>query len=156
MKSNKISNHFIKGIYKNQNATLDMPLRLVVALIIATITLVSIFGLVSQSVVIPRYLHVTIDPMYSQWNETVNSSKFSIFVKDDSNQQPINNALVLLKSPFGVEYNYTNQSGRCQIQVSENIPTGINEWFLDVTVKSAGYETYHQDQMIRIIDTWEK
>lgn len=152
MKSNKESRHFIKRIYKDSNATLDMPLRLVIALIIGSITLISIFGLVSQSIVIPNYLHVSIDPMFSQWNETVNTSEFNISVKDDSNHQPIKNALVLFKGPFGIHYNYTNHSGTCQMQISENIPTGVNEWFLDVTVKSAGYETYHQEQMIRIID----
>jgi hypothetical protein len=134
------------------NATVDMPMRLVITVIIGTITLISIFGFLSQSLVIPSYLQVSIEPMFYQWNESVNTTEFTITVKDSSDHQPVDQALVVLKGPFNIQYNYTNHSGICNIQVESMKLPGIHEWFLDVTVKAARYECYKQEQMIRILN----
>lgn len=141
----------IHQLSKENSAVIDMPMKLMISLIIGSLTLATIIGFITQSSILPASLYVTIQPTMSTINDSTNTSFFHIMVKDSSDQQPIHQGLVTIKGHETIAYNYTNKTGKCIIPVTIHLEDGINELFLDVQVKASGYDPCINENMIRII-----
>ena len=136
---------------RNNNATIDLPMKLIVSLIIGSLALIAIIGTLHQFPFPPSTLYVTVSPQMGSINETNNISVFTITILDSSSHKPIQNGLVILKETNMIAYNQTNEEGFCIIPVSLQMPIGINEMYLDVQVKAMGYDLFYNEDMIRII-----
>jgi hypothetical protein len=124
----RTSNHRILGIsttfIKNEKAVLGLPMRLTVSLIIGTVALVAILSYVMNPCLFPDRMIVSVNPMVN---------------------------IVSIKGLTGIGANHTDENGKTIIQITVKLENGVNEGYLDVSVKAACHETFSQQDMIKIL-----
>ena len=151
----RTSNHRILGIsttfIKNEKAVLGLPMRLTVSLIIGTVALVAILSYVMNPCLFPDRMIVSVNPMVNIVSGN-NSTDINITIYvNETNGYPIKNANVIIKGLTGIGANHTDENGKTIIQITVKLENGVNEGYLDVSVKSAGHETFSQQDMIKIL-----
>jgi len=123
---------------------------LVVCLIIGSVCLFAILSLMLQASMIPADLHVEIRPCCVLLNESTPQVNITVLVTD-STHHPISNAIVIIHGYKCAKGSKTNESGYILEQISPMIPPGLQETFLEITVKSEGFTDYQNPQGIRIL-----
>lgn len=148
-------NHRILGIsttfIKNEKAVLGLPMRLTVSLIIGTVALVAILSYVMNPCLFPDRMVVSVNPMVNIVSGN-NSTDINITIYvNETNGYPIKNANVIIKGLTGIGANHTDENGKTIIQITVKLENGVNEGYLDVSVKAACHETFSQQDMIKIL-----
>ena len=151
----RTSNHRILGIsttfIKNEKAVLGLPMRLTVSLIIGTVALVAILSYVMNPCLFPDRMIVSVNPMVNTVSGN-NSTDINITIYvNETNGYPIKNANVIIKGLTGIGANHTDENGKTIIQITVKLESGVNEGYLDVSVKAACHETFSQQDMIKIL-----
>ena len=151
----RTSNHRILGIsttfIKNEKAVLGLPMRLTVSLIIGTVALVAILSYVMNPCLFPDRIIVSVNPMVNIVSGN-NSTDINITIYvNETNGYPIKNANVIIKGLTGIGANHTDENGKTIIQITVKLESGVNEGYLDVSVKAACHETFSQQDMIKIL-----
>ena len=151
----RTSNHRILGIsttfIKNEKAVLGLPMRLTVSLIIGTVALVAILSYVMNPCLFPDRMIVSVNPMVNIVSGN-NSTDVNITIYvNETNGYPIKNANVIIKGLTGIDANHTDENGKTIIQITVKLESGVNEGYLDVSVKAACHETFSQQDMIKIL-----
>ena len=151
----RTSNHRILGIsttfIKNEKAVLGLPMRLTVSLIIGTVALVAILSYVMNPCLFPDRMIVSVNPMVTIVSGN-NSTDINITIYvNETNGYPIKNANVIIKGLTGIGANHTDENGKTIIQITVKLESGVNEGYLDVSVKAACHETFSQQDMIKIL-----
>lgn len=151
----RTSNHRILGIsttfIKNEKAVLGLPMRLTVSLIIGTVALVAILSYVMNPCLFPDRMIVSVNPMVNIVSGN-NSTDINITIYvNETNGYPIKNANVIIKGLTGIGANHTDENGKTIIQITVKLESGVNEGYLDVSVKAACHETFSQQDMIKIL-----
>jgi len=151
----RTSNHRILGIsttfIKNEKAVLGLPMRLTVSLIIGTVALVAILSYVMNPCLFPDRMIVSVNPMVNIVSGN-NSTEINITIYvNETNGYPIKNANVIIKGLTGIGANHTDENGKTIIQITVKLESGVNEGYLDVSVKAACHETFSQQDMIKIL-----
>ena len=151
----RTSNHRILGIsttfIKNEKAVLGLPMRLTVSLIIGTVALVAILSYVMNPCLFPDRMIVSVNPMVNIVSGN-NSTDVNITIYvNEIDGYPIKNANVIIKGLTGVGANHTDENGKTIIQITVKLESGVNEGYLDVSVKAACHETFSQQDMIKIL-----
>ena len=151
----RTSNHRILGIsttfIKNEKAVLGLPMRLTVSLIIGTVALVAILSYVMNPCLFPDRMIVSVNPMVNIVSGN-NSTDVNITIYvNETNGYPIKNANVIIKGLTGIGANHTDENGKTIIQITVKLENGVNEGYLDVSVKAACHETFSQQDMIKIL-----
>jgi len=140
-----------RPITENINAVIDLPLKLIVSLVISVAVILSILAFVTSLPYPSSTLHTIITPTIDFINETKNITTIHVMVTDSSDNHPIEHGLVTIKGYNILAYNQTNRTGECIIPICIDRIEGINEFYLDVTIKVNGYERYIKENMIRIL-----
>lgn len=148
-------NHRILGIsttfIKNEKAVLGLPMRLTVSLIIGTVALVAILSYVMNPCLFPDRMIVSVNPMVNIVSGN-NSTEINITIYvNETNGYPIKDANVIIKGLTGIGANHTDENGKTIIQITVKLENGVNEGYLDVSVKAACHETFSQQDMIKIL-----
>jgi len=151
----RTSNHRILGIsttfIKNEKAVLGLPVRLTVSLIVGTVALVAILSYVMNPCLFPDRMIVSVNPMVNIVSGN-NSTDVNITIYvNEIDGYPIKNANVIIKGLTGVGANHTDENGKTIIQITVKLESGVNEGYLDVSVKAACHETFSQQDMIKIL-----
>ena len=151
----RTSNHRILGIstifIKNEKAVLGLPMRLTVSLIIGTVALVAILSYVMNPCLFPDRMIVSVNPMVNIVSGN-NSTEINITIYvNETNGYPIKNANVIIKGLTEIGANHTDENGKTIIQITVKLESGVNEGYLDVSVKAACHETFSQQDMIKIL-----
>jgi len=151
----RTSNHRILGIsttfIKNEKAVLGLPMRLTVSLIIGTVALVAILSYVMNPCLFPDRMIVSVNPMANIVSGN-NSTDINITIYvNETNGYPIKNANVIIKGLTGIGANHTDENGKTIIRITVKLESGVNEGYLDVSVKAACHETFSQQDMIKIL-----
>lgn len=151
----RTSNHRILEISttftKNEKAVLGLPMRLTVSLIIGTVALVAILSYVMNPCLFPDRMIVSVNPMVNIVSGN-NSTDINITIYvNETNGYPIKNANVIIKGLTGIGANHTDENGKTIIQITVKLENGVNEGYLDVSVKAACHETFSQQDMIKIL-----
>lgn len=151
----RTSNHRILGVsttfIKNEKAVLGLPMRLTVSLIIGTVALVAILSYVMNPCLFPDRMIVSVNPMVNIVSGN-NSTEINITIYvNETNGYPIKNANVIIKGLTGIDANHTDENGKTIIQITVKLESGVNEGYLDVSVKAACHETFSQQDMIKIL-----
>lgn len=151
----RTSNHRILGVsttfIKNEKAVLGLPMRLTVSLIIGTVALVAILSYVMNPCLFPDRMIVSVNPMVNIVSGN-NSTEINITIYvNETNGYPIKNANVIIKGLTGIGANHTDENGKTIIQITVKLESGVNEGYLDVSVKAACHETFSQQDMIKIL-----
>ena len=151
----RTSNHRILGVsttfIKNEKAVLGLPMRLTVSLIIGTVALVAILSYVMNPCLFPDRMIVSVNPMVNIVSGN-NSTEINITIYvNETNGYPIKNANVIIKGLTGIGANHTDENGKTIIQITAKLENGVNEGYLDVSVKAACHETFSQQDMIKIL-----
>ena len=148
-------NHGILGAIttftKNEKAVLGLPMRLTVSLVIGTVALVAILSYVMNPCLFPDRMIVSVSPMVNivSGNQPTNIN-ITIYV-NETNGYPIKDVNVIIKGLTGIGVNHTDENGKTIIQLTVKLESGVNEGYLDVSAKSAGHETFSQQDMIKIL-----
>ena len=151
----RTSNNRILGIsttfIKNEKAVLGLPMRLTVSLIIGTVALVAILSYVMNPCLFPDRMIVSVNPMVNIVSGN-NSTDINITIYvNETNGYPIKNANVIIKGLTGIGANHTDENGKTIIRITVKLESGVNEGYLDVSVKAACHETFSQQDMIKIL-----
>ena len=147
-KSSDNPNSFIK----NEKAVLGLPMRLTVSIIIGTIALAAILAYILNPCLFPSKVMVTVYPMVNTMPRGQDSNTFDITIYvNETDGHPIKDANVILKGLGGIGSNSTNKDGKTTIHISVELESGINEGYLDVSVKVPCHETFSHQDMIKVV-----
>jgi len=126
-------------------------MRLTVSLIIGTVALIAILSYIMNPCLFPNKMIVSIKPMLNiaSGSDPVDLT-ITVFV-NETDGYPISNANVIIKGAGGIGSDVTDENGRAIIHMTVKLEDGINEKYLDVSVKSSCHETYSQQDMIKIV-----
>ena len=137
---------------KNENAVLGLPMRLTVSIIIGTVALIAILSFIVNPCLFPGKMMISVDSMVNEIPAGNISADFNISVSVcEVDGHPIRNANVIIKGLGGIGSGYTDVNGETTIQISVGLEEGRYEGYLDVSVKAACYETFSQNDMIKIV-----
>lgn len=147
MKLRKKTEHFIV----DQHAVLGLPLRLTVSLIIGTIVLITILSSLLNPYIFSQRMIVTVTPMLTilAGSEPENVT-FTVFV-NDTKGHVISGASVIIKGLGGAGSGFSNETGKATIQLQVQLQAGFLEGYLDISVKAGCYNTFEQQDMIKIV-----
>jgi len=136
---------------KNKKAVIGLPMRLTVSIIIGMVALVAIISYITNPCLFPDRMIVTVSPMVNivPGDQPANLN-ITIYVSE-INEHPIKNANVIIKGLTGIGANLTDENGKTTIRITTKLESGMNEGYLDVTVKAPCHETFSQQDMIKII-----
>ena len=148
--SGKVSKHILHFV-TNSDAVLGLPLRLTVSLIIGIVALAAILSYIYHPCLLPRNMVVSITPMVG----TISSDdptdvSFIVFVNDSAGHS-VSGASVFIKGLGGAGSNVTDDHGKAGVRVTVHIEKGSLEGYLDVTVKTACYNIFSYNDMIKIV-----
>lgn len=142
------SNSFIK----NKKAVLGLPMRLTVSIVIGTVALAAIIFYILNPCLFPNKMVVTINPMINIIPSGQDLDTFDIDVYvNETDGHPIKDANVIVKGLGGVGSNSTNKYGKTTIHITIELERGVNEGYLDISVKMPCHETFSQQDMIKIV-----
>jgi len=136
---------------KNEKAVLGLPMRLTVSLVIGAVALIAILSYIMNPCLFPNKMIVSIKPMVNIISGS-DPVDFDIIVfANETNGYPIFNANVVIKGAGGIGSGVTDENGKTVIHITVTLENGVNEDYLDVSVKSACRETFSQQNMIKIV-----
>lgn len=135
---------------KDDSAVIDLPVYLVITLIIGSVALVSILSMMVLPSIFTDTPIVSVEPLITSINTTNSSIQYQIYVTTPDHQ-PIRNAHVILKNQHTIAMNSTNKSGGATITIPVRIPSGLQQVYLDVIVKTASYQTISNNNMLKVI-----
>lgn len=136
---------------KNEHAVIGLPMRLTVSLVIGGIALIAILSFVLNPCLFPQKMIVSIKPMVNMiTGDDLTNIKLTVYV-NDSNGKPVKDALVKISGHNSYGYNLTDKDGKAIVNTTINMKNIINEAYLDAYVKANCYETFSQEDMIKII-----
>jgi len=137
---------------KNENAVIDLPMRLTVSIVVGTVALIAILSFIINPCLFPGKMIVSVDSMVNEIPVGNVSSEFNFtFSVIDTEGHSIHNANVIIKGLGGIGSGSTDENGEITIQISAELKEGQYEGYLDVSVKAACYETFSQNDMIKIV-----
>lgn len=144
--------NFFSCFIKNKKAVIGLPMRLTVSMIIGVVALAAIISYISNPCIFPDKIIVTVNPMINYISNGSNQASFNIdiYVKD-SDGYPIKDALVLIKGLNGINSGYTDLNGKTVVNINVTLQESAYEGYLDISVKAPCYETFSQNDMIKII-----
>jgi undecaprenyl pyrophosphate phosphatase UppP len=122
-----------KKLIQNKSAVVDLPMRLVIAIIIGTVSLTTILAYITQPCILPSNMIVSVEPLVILTNESNNKTLINLYIRDENNI-PIKDAIII-----------------SIININLSMPQGINEGYLDVLVKANCYEKINNERMIKIV-----
>jgi len=141
----------LRFFIKNEKAVLGLPMRLTVSLIIGAVALAVILSYIMNPCLFPNKMIVSITPMVNIVSGSDSTDlAITVFV-NETDGYPIVNANVVIKGAGGVGSGITDESGRIIIYITVELEDGVNENYLDVSVKAACRETFSQQNMIKIV-----
>jgi len=126
-------------------------MRLTVSLVIGAVALVAILSFILNPCLFPNKMIISIKPMVNIISDSdpVNLT-ITVFV-NETDEYPIVNANVIIKGLGGIGYGVTDQNGKTIIQITVKLENGVNEDYLDVSIKAPCHETFSQQDMIKIV-----
>ena len=137
---------------KNEEGVVGLPMRLTVSLIIGTVALAAILSYILNPCLFPNKMMITIHPMVNAIPENENTSELNIAIYvNETDGKPIKDATVIIKGLSGIGTNITDEKGKTIIQITVTLENGINEGYIDVSVKAPCHETFSQNDMIKIV-----
>ena len=137
---------------KNEKAVIGLPMRLTVSLIIGTVALAAILSYILNPCIFPNKMMITIHPMVNLIPENKNTAELNITIyANETDGKPIKDATITIKGLSGIGTNTTDEKGKTIIQITVTLENGINEGYLDVSVKAPCHETFSQNDMIKIV-----
>lgn len=136
---------------KNEKAVLGLPMRLTVSLVIGAVALAAILSYILNPCIFPDKMIISIKPMVNviSGSDPVDLD-ITVFV-NETNGYPIVNANVVVKGAGGIGSGVTDNDGKIVIHITVKLEDGINEDYLDVSVKAACRETFSQQSTIKIV-----
>ena len=137
---------------KNENAVIDLPMRLTVSIVVGTVALIAILSFILNPCLFPGKMIVSVDSMVNEIPVGNVSADFNFtFSIVDIEGHSIHNANVIIKGLGGIGSGSTDENGEITIQISVELEEGQYEGYLDVSVKAACHETFSQNDMIKIV-----
>lgn len=135
---------------KQTDGVIDLPMRIVVSLIIGMVCLAAILSFFIQ----PNFYNpeplITVSPTVAIINETNSKQLFIITVLDEKSHN-LPEALVIFHSDFFIQTNKTNSNGQTTLLINATTTQHLYEAYIDVTVKAQGFQTFYQQDMIKLI-----
>ena len=135
----------------NDRAVVSLPMRLIVSIVIGLAVLSAILSFLSNSNLSKPSMVVYVDPILCEVNSSSGLINLSISVSSTTSGRPIKDAIVIVEGLNGFTSALTDSNGRTNISISITFPRYTREGYLDVTVKSPYYSTFHQEDTIRVI-----
>ena len=137
---------------KNNNAVIGLPMRLIVSIVIGSVALIAILSFILNPCLFPSKMIVSVDSMVNEIPTGNVSADFNFtFSIIDREGHSIHNANIIIKGLGGIGSGSTNENGETTIQISVELKDGQYEGYLDVSAKAACYETFSQNDMIKIV-----
>ncbi|MDH7516822.1 MAG: hypothetical protein QHH19_00485 [Candidatus Thermoplasmatota archaeon] len=136
---------------KNKKAVLGLPMRLTVSLIIGAVALAAIVSYVLNPCLFPSKMIVSITPTMNIISGSDPVDLDIIVFVNEIDGHPIVNANVVVKGAGGLGSGVTDENGKTVIHITVKLEEGVNEDYLDVSVKAACRETFSQQDMIKIV-----
>lgn len=141
---------YVKKLLSNELAMIDLPMRMLVSLTIGLISITVILSFLFQPALFDQEVIVTIHPSVAIVNETNPETFFTVTVSDEQAHR-IPHAQVVLHGDSFVQSNMTDNKGQTTIEVNITIPAHQYETFADVRVKASGYQTFFEQDLIKIV-----
>ncbi len=142
----------LAAFIKNENAVIGLPMRLTVSIIIGTVALIAILSFILNPCLFPSKMIVSVDSMVNEIPVGNVSADFNFtFSVIDREGHSIQNANIIIKGLGGIGSGSTDENGEITIQISVELEEGQYEGYLDVSVKAACYDTFSQNDMIKIV-----
>jgi len=135
---------------KNEKAVLGLPMRLTVSIIIGIIALTAILSYILNPCLFPNKMIVSIDPIVNtiSGDDPVDLD-ITVYV-NERDGHPIKDANVIIEGLGEIKSGSTDENGKTIIPITVKLENGINEGYLDVSVKAPCHETFSQQDMIKI------
>ena len=147
-----LCSHKISSLIKDENGVIGLPMRLTVSIVIGTVALIAILSFILNPCLFPGKMIISIDPIVTEIPVGNESSELNFTISViNSDGQPIHNANVILKGLGGIGSGSTDENGEITIKILVGLEEGQYEGYLDISVKAACYETFTQNDMIKII-----
>ncbi len=140
----------IKPFISNESAVIDLPMKLLVSLIIGTISLTVILSFLFQPVLFEKEVIVSVNPTVAVVNETSDETLFTVTVSDE-NAHYISNAQVIFHGDHFIQSNMTDKKGQTTIRVNTTTSSRQYETFADVKVKASGYHPFFGKDLVKIV-----
>lgn len=141
----------IQGFIKNKKAVIGLPMRLTVSIVIGTIALIAIFSYMLNPCLFPDKMMVSTNPLVYTVSGTDPVDLDIVVNVTDTQGNPIQGAVVLIKGLKGIDTNTTSNTGSTNITITVTLEEEANEGYLDVNVKAACHETFDQQDLIKIV-----
>jgi len=136
---------------KNEKAVIGLPMKLTVSLIIGAVALVTILSFIMNPCLFPNKMIISIKPMVNIVSGSGPTDvNITVFV-NETDGHPIFNANVIINGAGGIGSGVTDKNGKTFIHITVKLENGVNEDYLDVSVKAACRETFSQQEMIKIV-----
>lgn len=140
----------VHQLTEDDNAVIDLPLYLVITLIIGLFVLGSILSMIFIPTFFTPHPIISVSPVLTPINNTTASIQYQITVHTPE-QTPITNAHVIIKNQDTIATNTTNNTGMATIVIHPIIPPGLHETYFDVIVRTASYQPFHHQNMLKVI-----
>ena len=145
-----------RKFFKNNKAVLGLPMRLTVTIIIGTAAMITILAFILNPCIFPDKMTVSIHPMVNKIPVGEDSGDFLIYVNvTDSEGDPISGANVMIIGLGGAGSNSTNKNGRTSVDITAWLQTGQNEGYLNIKVTRGCFETFSENNMIKVVRAWK-
>lgn len=141
----------IQGFIKNKKAVIELPMRLTVSIVIGTIALIAIFSYMLNPCLFPDKMMVSTNPLVYTVSGTDPADLDIVVNVTDTQGNPIQGAVVLIKGLKGIDTNTTSNTGSTNITITVTLEEEANEGYLGVNVKAACHETFDQQDLIKIV-----
>jgi len=136
---------------KNTEAVLGLPMRLTVSLFIGTIALIAILTYMLNPCLFPGKMIVSVSPLVTSiYGEMPENITFMVYV-NDTKGHPLSGAAVLIKGLGGAGSGFTDTNGKTVVQCTVQIQEGMYEGYLDISVKIACYESFEQQDLMKVV-----
>jgi len=140
----------VKQLRIDEQAVIDLPMRLLISIVLGCIVITTALGFIDTIDLIPSEMMVNINPIIYTINSSREIVNISIHVSS-RNGKPIEDALVVVRGLGGLSYNRTNEEGLANLSIQVELPEGVYEGYLDVSIEAEGFSKYIQRNLIKII-----
>lgn len=142
------------SLKKNDYAVLGLPMRITVGLILGMVVMGFVVAYILNPCLFPNKMIVTIDKLAEPITGNVGDAvdfdlTFNVNVKDKDGY-PVEKANVVIKGLGGIADDLTDKNGNVPINIKGTIEAGIYEGYLDVNIKAPCFETFSQNDMIKL------
>ena len=141
----------IRFFLKNDVAVLGLPMRLTVSLILGTVVLLAILTTLVNPLVFSQRLLVSISPLVITVGGSTPENVSFLVVVTDTDGSPVCDASIIIKGLGGAGSGMSDTDGKAYLQIQVQIEEGLYEGYLDVSVKAAGYISFHHQDMLKVV-----